>query len=260
MNLIVPESFSPSSLSQFASCPLAFRFSYIERRPSPPQIDATRGSIVHRALELLFNRDPQSRTISNCHDDLDTALEEYSRIPDLVDLNLDESDYKKLKLDAHNLVDKYFEIEDPQRIVPIGLEIKLQATIENTTIRGVIDRLELDENGELVVTDYKTGRPPRNNSESSKLSGVNLYALLCQKVFGRTPSKVQLIYISKPLTIVSSPTLSTLKGVKQRSNAIHKAVEAACSKGDFRPNTSPLCNWCGYQALCPAMGGKLPDA
>jgi putative RecB family exonuclease len=242
------------------SCPLAFRFSYIERRPSPPSIAATKGSIVHRALELLFNREIDHRTIENCHEDLEKAFIEYEQIPDLVDLDLDDIELKKLQVQSHELVDKYFQIENPKDINPIGLEVKLQAKVGSTTIRGVIDRLELDEFGELVVTDYKTGSPPRNNSESSKLSGVNLYALLCQEVFGRLPSKVQLIYIAKPVTIIATPTLGTLKGVQQRSDAIHKAVESACEKGDFRPNPSPLCSWCGYQELCPAKGGTLPDA
>mgnify|MGYP001409390654 CR=1 FL=1 len=242
------------------SCPLAFRFSYIERRPRPPQIAATKGSIVHLALELLFNREPEARTLENCRADLDEALARYKLMPDLADLELNDVQSKELEVQAHDLIDKYFEIENPSEINPIGLEVKLQATIGDTKIRGVIDRLELDESGNLVVTDYKTGKPPWNNSESSKLSGVNLYALLCQEVFGILPAKVQLIYLSKPVTIVATPTPGTLKGVQQRSNAIHKAVETACSKGDFRASPSALCSWCAYQNLCPAKGGILPDA
>ncbi len=242
------------------TCPLAFRFSYIDRIPSPASIAATKGSIVHRALELLFNRPSTQRTIQNCHLDLVSAFSQYEQISDLVDLNLDELQRKELEVQAHDLIDKYFEIEDPKEIKPIGLEVKLQAQVDGTTVRGVIDRLELDKAGELIVTDYKTGSPPRNNSESSKLNGVNLYALLCQEVFGRIPAKVQLIYLAKPITIIAVPTSSTLRGVKQRNNAIVQAVKTACTKGEFQPNPSALCSWCGYQKLCPAKGGTLPVA
>ena len=55
---------------------------------------------------------------------------------------------------------KYFELEDPRTVRPIGLELKLEADLGRTRLRGIIDRLELDENGEFVVTDYKTGSVP----------------------------------------------------------------------------------------------------
>ena len=50
----VPTSLSPSRVEQFTSCPLAFRFASIERLPERPSIHATRGSLVHRALELAY--------------------------------------------------------------------------------------------------------------------------------------------------------------------------------------------------------------
>ncbi len=49
----VPTSLSPSRVESFLSCPLAFRFASIEKLPDPPTVATTRGSLVHRALELL---------------------------------------------------------------------------------------------------------------------------------------------------------------------------------------------------------------
>jgi len=254
-----PASYSPSSLSQFTTCPLAFRFSYVEHIPQPPQIAATKGTVVHRALEILFNRPEQDRTITNAQIDLSTAMHEYSTHKDFVDLELNNEASEKFYNECKLLVDKYFQLEDPKKIKPIGLELKLEAKVGDTLIRGIIDRLELDENENLVVTDYKTGSVPRANNEQSKLGGVHLYALLCERVFGQIPAKVQLLYLATPGAIVATPTKSTLKGVESRSNAIHKAVQTACNNGDFRPKESILCNWCGYQALCPAKGGTLPS-
>ena len=50
----VPTSLSPSRVEAFTSCPMAFRFASIEKLPEPPSIHATKGSMVHRVLELLF--------------------------------------------------------------------------------------------------------------------------------------------------------------------------------------------------------------
>lgn len=259
MSFTVPASFSPSSLSQFTTCPLAYRYSYIEHRPQPPQISATKGTIVHRALELLFMRNNENRTIENGHKDLEVALLEYSTHPDLVDLHLSDVAYKSFEQDTFDLVNKYFQLEDPTKISPIGIELKLEAVVGDTLVRGVIDRLELDENGELVVTDYKTGSVPRQSSEHSRLAGVHLYALMCESVFGKVPSKVQLLYLSAPTSIIAIPSPSSLRGAQAKSSAVHKAVETACAKGDFPASPSVLCGWCGYHDLCPAQGGKIPE-
>ena len=50
----VPTSLSPSRVEAFTSCPMAFRFASIERLPESPSPHTTKGSLVHRVLELLF--------------------------------------------------------------------------------------------------------------------------------------------------------------------------------------------------------------
>ena len=101
---------------------------------------------------------------------------------------------------------KYFELEDPRTVHPIGLELKLEADLGRTRLRGIIDRLELDENGEFVVTDYKTGSVPSELWEAKSLAGVHIYALLCERMLGRRPARVQLYYLSKPEAIIATPT------------------------------------------------------
>ena len=59
MGLPVPATLSPSKVSSFKDCGLAFRFSVIDRLPEPPTVAATRGTLVHRALELLFWEVPE---------------------------------------------------------------------------------------------------------------------------------------------------------------------------------------------------------
>ena len=63
MSFPVPVNLSPSRVEAFTSCPLAFRFASIEKLPEPPRPHTTKGSLVHRALELLFvDYRPHQRT------------------------------------------------------------------------------------------------------------------------------------------------------------------------------------------------------
>ncbi len=121
--------------------------------------------------------------------------------------------------------------------------------------RGIIARLELDERGELILTDYKTGRAPGQNQEQARLGGVHFYALLCEQVLGRRPAMVQLFHLREPLAICSTPDDQSITGLERQATAIWAAVKRACLLDDFRPKPGPLCDWCGYHAYCPAWGG-----
>ena len=146
-------------------------------------------------------------------------------------------------------------MEDPTTIRDIGLELRLEAPVGELTLRGIIDRLELDDDGELVVTDYKTGRAPSPNWERKSLSGLNFYAFLCESIFGRRPAAIRLMYLKSGETITATPSAQSTKFLTTRTAAVYQAVATACERDDFRPRQSALCNYCSYQQWCPEFGG-----
>jgi putative RecB family exonuclease len=256
MSLPLPASLSPSKVASFKDCALAFRFSAIDRLPEPPSPWTVKGTLVHRALELLFWEMPAgSRTLDRALALLDTAWEEAQADEEFVALGLPVEEHEAFLADAAALVRNYFELEDPDRVRVLGTELRLEATVGTLTLRGIIDRLELDDDGELVVTDYKTGRAPGVNYEQGKLGGVQFYAFLCEQVFGRRPARVQLLHLREPVAIVATPTEQSLRGLQARTAAVWSAVELACRRDDFRPKPGPLCGYCAYKAYCPAFGG-----
>jgi putative RecB family exonuclease len=256
MALPLPSSLSPSKVSAFKDCALAFRFSAIDRLPEPPSMPATKGTTVHRALELLFVARPEDRTRERARDCLDQALAEMSTREDYLGLELGPQEATDFAADAARMVDRYFRLEDPRTVRPVGLELMLTAQLGTLTLRGIIDRLEIDAQGEFVVTDYKTGRTPSQTQEQSRLGGVHFYSLLCERVLGRRPARVQLMYLgAEPQVITTTPSEQYTRGVEKKVGALWSAVERACEQEDFRPRRSALCNWCSFQAYCPAFGG-----
>jgi putative RecB family exonuclease len=258
--LALPTSLSPSKVSSFRDCALAFRFSAIDHLPEPPSAPAAKGTLVHRVLELLLALDAPDRT-------LDAALALLPRAEADV---LDGEEYAALELapdaraaflaDAASLVRKYFDLEDPRTVQHEGLELMLEAEVGGVRLRGIIDRLERDADGRLVVTDYKTGRVPSERFEHGKLGGVHFYAFLCEQVLGERPSRIQLYYLAEPVAIVAEPSDQSILGLQRRVGAIWTAVERACEREDFRPSPGKLCDWCAFKQHCPAFGGVLPSA
>ena len=78
----VPTSLSPSRVESFTSCPLVFRFVNIEKIDDPPTVHTTRGSLVHRALELAFLRPAEERDTALFEAATEQAIAEYRDDPD----------------------------------------------------------------------------------------------------------------------------------------------------------------------------------
>jgi putative RecB family exonuclease len=201
--------------------------------------------------------DAEQRTRAGAARCLVEAFEELREHPELVGLELDEDGLATMYAEAEALLDQYFRLEDPSTVAPIGIELKLEVELGGVRLRGIIDRLDLDEDGELVVTDYKTGRAPGERQEQQRLAGVAFYSLLCERLFGRRPARVQLLYLADAVAIVSTPTDRSTRGVERKLAAVWTAVERACEREDFRPNPSRLCDWCGFKAYCPSFGGDV---
>ncbi|HZU73631.1 MAG TPA: PD-(D/E)XK nuclease family protein [Acidimicrobiales bacterium] len=261
MSLPLPTSLSPSKVTAFKECALAFRFSAIDRLPEPPSPWAAKGTLVHRALELLFWEFPAgARTPDVAADCLGRAWAGLCEHPEFADLGLSAEEQEAFVAEAAELLRRYFELEDPNGITVLATELLLEATLGDMTLRGIIDRLELDATGALVVTDYKTGRPPSEFRERSRMEGIHFYAYLCEQALGVRPARIQLLYLSEPVVISTVPSAQSIRGMQVKASAIWTAVERACQREDFRPQPSGLCPWCAYQAYCPAFGGNPADA
>ena len=261
MSFDPPRSLSPSKVTSFRDCALAFRFNAIEHLPDEPTVATVKGTLVHRVLERLFWRHPAGQRSTGAAElELAQAWQELQDDPDFVSLHLPPAESALMRDDAAALVRNYFRLEDPDRVTPVGVELTLEAQVGGVRLRGIIDRLDLTDTGELVVVDYKTGRAPSPAYEQAKLVGVTIYALLCLEVLGRRPAQVKLLHLKEPTTIVAEPSEQALRGQRLKAVAVWSAIERACRDEDFRPRTSPLCNYCRFQTFCPAYGGNPDDA
>lgn len=261
MALPVPSSLSPSKVGTFKDCALAFRFTAIDRLAEAPTVPAMKGTLVHRALQGLFwNHERGERSAEAAHHEMATVWRDRHDDPEYNELALDEDGERVLLSECNVLVDRYLTLEDPNTVNAVGMELSLEINLDGVLLRGIIDRLDVTDEGEFVVVDYKTGRVPSETFEQSSMGGVQFYALLCEELLGRRPSKVRLLYLRGPLSIEAQPTDQTVRAFRQRTAAVWKAIERACEAEDFRPKPSPLCRWCSFQSLCPAFGGDPSQA
>jgi putative RecB family exonuclease len=256
----LPPTLSPSRVSAFTDCALAYRFANLDRLPEPPSPHATKGTLVHAALEGLFAHDAAQRTPELAAACLDRAAAAMADDPELAGLGLDEDGMAAFVADAHRLLGKYFELEDPRRVHAVGLELRIEAEIGGVTLRGIIDRLDRLPDGSLQVVDYKSGRAPSERYEKAKLLGVDTYALLIERILGVRPVAVKLLYLGDGVAISCTPSDQSSRFVETKVGAIWQSIQRANAADAFKPKPGPLCGWCAFQAWCPSFGGDPDEA
>jgi putative RecB family exonuclease len=254
MALDLPRTLTPSKVVAFTNCPLAFRFSQIERRPEPPSPHAVKGTLVHAALEGLFwHHAPGARTPAAAHAELEHRWDDLQHDDEYMELALDRDQVEAFLADARTLVDNYFLLEDPNEARAVGIELGVETVVDGMRLRGIVDRLDVAPDGSLIVVDYKTGRAPSERHERGSMSGVQTYALLCESLLGRVPAEVRLLYLRQPVAISSVASEQTIRGQRRRATAVWTAIERACDAEDFRPHVGPLCDHCHFKTSCPAF-------
>ena len=242
---------SPSSASDFKSCPQLFKFRAIERRPEPFSAPAARGSLVHAVLERLFAEAPEARTPQRARELLDLVWAEWRAAPEMSPSPLGGDEDAWLAR-GRDLLDNLFRLEDPGRLTASRLEWWVEYEVAELHLRGIIDRVEERPDGSWVLTDYKTGRVPGERRELRAFLGLRFYALECWRAFGVMPSEIRLVYLSDPAVLTLAPNERMLIAFERQMQALAVAIRRAIDKDDWRPNPSPFCISCSFQADCPA--------
>jgi len=253
-------SLSPSRAADFMACPLLYRFRVVDRLPEPPGPATARGTLVHAVLERLFDEPRGSRTPQAARALLAPQWERLVIAePSLAELFAAEAQRLTWLDEAATMLDRYFTLEDPNRIEPSFREMSVQAMLESgLTLRGYIDRLDIAPTGELRIVDYKTGLAPREEYEARALFQMKFYALVLWRTRGTIPRVLQLIYLGNGEIMRYAPSEADLLATERKINALWQAIDRASAAGDWRPRPSRLCEWCAFQDLCPAYGGTPP--
>lgn len=253
-----PSSLSPSRASDFTSCPLLYRFRAIDRLPEVPSAAAVRGTLVHRALELLFGLPAEERTTAAAAALVEVSFAELERhSPEEADALRSEPGSPPV-LDVDRLLSSYFTLEDPRRLEPHAREVAVSGFVdEDLELRGYVDRVDRTHDGLIRIVDYKTGRSPSESFAAKAMFQMRFYALVWWRMTGDVPALLQLMYLGDGQVLRLSPDVDALLATERRLVALRDAISRAADT-EFTPRPSRLCDWCSHRSLCPAWDGIAP--
>ena len=243
---------SPSSATDFKSCPQLFKYRSIDRLPEPVSKGAARGSLVHLVLERLFVEPAPDRTPERAEALLRSAWDELRDHEDYRPEGLGEDQEEVWLSESRRMLANLFKLEDPTELVTSKLEWWVEYEVADLHLRGIIDRVEERADGSWVLSDYKTGRVPGESRELAAFFGLRFYALVCWRSFGVIPKEIRLVYLSDPAVLTLEPHERMLIAFERQMVALGRAIKRAVERDDWRPRPSPFCMTCSFQKSCPA--------
>jgi len=247
-------SFSHSKLTTYQQCPQKYKFRYIDEIPPPIRsIELHLGDTVHRALEKLYADATQGPTQS-CDEILAFYQQKWEEgyRPEMRIVRSGNTAQTYLKMGREMLLAYHRRFFPFTESVTLELEEQFLFPLsEKHQIRGIIDRLAKAGDGSLEIHDYKTSRRFPTPSQAGSDAQLALYELALRHRWPET-QRITLIwhYLAFNQDISISKTLRQLETVKQNTLGLIRRIESTTS---FPTKVTPLCDWCEYKEICPAM-------
>lgn len=248
-----------SSLEVFQQCPQKYKFSEIDRIRVPKSPEAVFGSAVHNALKYFHSSSPGLPTIEE--------LINYFKIiwpkADVVPWKTPEEE--KIWFDQGvALLEKYYAQNAPREFNIVDLETRFEAPLlddkgENHTLTGIIDRIDKLEDGSWEIIDYKTTKriPAQREVDSSLQLSIYLLGVTARWPNLKIPRiKLSLYFLKHGEKLTAAADENRLEVTKRKVLEMLADIQARQVKNDFPPIPSALCDWCGYQKICPMWKHK----
>ena len=253
------KNLSPSRASQFKTCPQQFKYANVDKLKEPTNEVQAKGTTVHQALEDLFDLPQDQRSIEKLHNLFRDAWTKVRGTDEHHNLFSSVEEERDWGIDGLKLLNNYMTIEDPTTFNPLERERWVRGSIEDLNLRGILDRMDRNRNGELIIVDYKSGKAPMAKYKEPRFFALKLYALLIKEELGEMPAELKLIYLK-------NSTIHTLKINEEDLNTARKEIleiwtniKKAYKENKFPAVKNNLCDWCYYKPICPEFNENPPS-
>lgn len=250
-------SFSHSKLATYDKCPQKYKFRYIDEIPPLIRsIELHLGNSVHQALEKLYADALRGQTLS-CDEFLAFFQQKWEEgyTPEMRIVRSGTTALTYLELGRRMLAGYHQRFYPFTQSTTLELEEKFLFPIsENHEIRGIIDRLAKNKDGALEIHDYKTSRRLPYAAQVASDSQLALYEIAVRHRWPETRHiSLTWHYLAFDKKIQITKTPQQLETVKQNILSAIRRIESATS---FPAQVTPLCDWCEYKEICPAMAKR----
>lgn len=243
-----PPAHSHSRLSCFESCPLQYKFKYMDKLPQPPADPLDLGAAAHEFFEA-YGKHCQEKG-------LETDLSAVDAIRKDVLKKLKRPLGRHLVDQYNELAQKFAEMEmlDGATLRGIELDIAFDKNwkecswfAKNAALRMKMDRLYQDGD-KAIIRDYKTGYGEGDPGQ------MRIYAAGAFTLMGVKTCEAEFSYVGTGKVARKEFTIDQLP-------ALVEEIEERCARladeKEFAPTPGSACQYCPYVVQCTAKPSSL---
>ena len=247
---------SYSALDTYQICPLKYKFRQIDKIKEPKSKEAVFGTLLHSVLHYIHTPAILSPSVEQA---LDYFAKGWNS-----EVYENEMEERAAFSQGVTLIQNYLAHNKPADYNIVALESRFAIEIgtEETgrhIVSGIIDRIDKTADGYEII-DYKTTRkmPSQDKVDNDIQLSIYLRAFLeryPKEIDNLDKITVSLYYLKHGVKLSSQRTREQLATLEKTFLDVIRSIE----EEKFDPILSPLCDWCGYQNICPLWKHKFAD-
>ena len=259
-----PISLSGSALEQLTTCPLQWFFQREARAAAGSGRAAGFGSIVHAIADAV--------TKGVLEPDLDALDRKVAEIWPRLEFDIPWHSERE-RGQAREALERFLTWHASARgrtVVDgeVSIEVEVPVAGHRVILRGRIDRVELDDDGQVWVIDFKTSKGARTKQEVADHLQLGMYQVAIRAGAlngvpgvpqGARPGGAELVYLRQPAPyskpgpkVLEQPAVGPA-GSHLAELAMERAVERIADER-FPAIVGPQCQYCTFRRSCPADG------
>jgi DNA helicase-2/ATP-dependent DNA helicase PcrA len=240
-----PLSLSYGQVNDYLECPTKYLYGHVVRIPTPASHQLVYGRALHAAVQAFHRRQMAGRemSIEELHAEFDAAWESAGF--------LTREHEEARRAGGREALTRFWSEQQADPARPTAVEQEFAVTLGRDRVRGRYDRVDVELDGRVVVTDYKSSDvrdPATANRRSRESLQLGIYALAYEAQHGRVPDELALHFLESGI-VGRSP--ASPKRLAKAAAAVTFAAEGIRA-GRFDADPSPTrCGYCPFREICP---------
>lgn len=187
---IVVDFIRRSYIEDYKVCPYQFKLQAIDGKTGPNNGYADNGILLHDLFERATDERIPKEELELIYEKEFAEIDSYT--PNQVERGLPKKELQKgldcITMFYRTVYDKPFKASEVTIRYPIHPDLPM--------VQCTFDRIEEDEDGELHLIDYKTGKVHVGKKLANDLQ-IPLYIMAIQHEYGKLPKSFQLLFLSE---------------------------------------------------------------
>jgi len=240
---------SASAVQTYETCPLQFKLEREWKIPGEVPAAMQYGGVIHRVLLAFYNSVRALRPMT------DEAVLQFFR-DELAAAGIQDHYQHDLYqaqgiLQLHDFLTTFRGAPQPK---VLHTEEFFDVKVGDIKVVGRIDRIDQVAGGDVVITDYKTGKA-QSQEDSDESLQLSIYALAAREKWGYRAHHLVLYNLEGNTPVVTHRNDFQLGEAGRRVTQVAENIAA----GKFDPKPGFYCRFCAYRNLCPATEKRLQE-